>query len=112
GPKVTVSEDFTGADGDPWPVNWEVDGGALVRIMNNEGEIRHNASGATAFITLRPQEPANEFNIDSLQEVTLRASTSTAGMRGGLMARKVDDAPDDYYAADLAVVHNVGRTVR
>ncbi len=101
----TVTHSFTGTNGAAWSASaWTIEGtGQSVTIQSNAGEIRRNSASGPTFAVLTPGAGFEQFMVDSSQTVTLKGSTATSGMFGGLYARRADSLTDTYYVVGLAV---------
>ncbi len=104
----TTTEDFTGTDFDPWPSQWDVteNDSAVASIYGNEGRVI-GAGLVTAMLN-----DSTAVNVDSHQEVTLRGTSGTTGMQGGLIARRSDSDSDSYYMVTLHSHYNTGQELR
>lgn len=110
----TIEESFTGEDDAAWPERWLIVGEQqTVTLQDGAGEMRYGDGGGVGLALVVPEE-AEPSGVESVQEVTLWAPVVSIGMRGGLVARRADDAPGDYYVAELARTggDNGGQRVR
>ncbi len=103
----STSDDFTGADGDPWGSQWTVTatGSATTSIYSNEARVV--GSGAVTSVL----NDTNANNVNSQQQVQLRGNTTSTGMQGGLIARRSDSDSDTFYKAVLNSHYQSGQTL-
>ncbi len=99
---VSVSEDWTGTDGDPWPSQWtEQDNGdpLAVNISSNQG---HMGSTGMSMMYINNAEAAF---VDQTVKLDIHGGTAA---KAGLFARRSDSDSDTYYMARSGIASGGG----
>jgi len=101
---ITVTEDWTGSDADPWPAQWtrqdvSADDGASVTIDTNRGKVllEDNLDDVTMvnFINTHQAE-----DVEQLMRFSVKAVSGNS-VKAGFIARRTDADPDTFYGVSV-----------